>query len=81
MMLQIMFSFMHKPIVLFHKTSIYRQEPWVLILCSLILYIFKRSLAFYESPKSTISCKSTVLLKENCLDGLRGSILTTHLHL
>ncbi len=33
-----MFGFLHRPIVLIHKTSIYHPEPRVLILCFLILF-------------------------------------------
>ncbi len=35
-----MFSFLHRLIVSLHKTSIYCQEPQVLILCSLICFLW-----------------------------------------
>ncbi len=34
---QSMFSFLHRPSVLLHKTSIYCQEQWVLILCCIYI--------------------------------------------
>ncbi len=34
-LLEIMFSLLHRPIVSLHKTSIYCQEPWIIIVCCL----------------------------------------------
>ncbi len=58
-----MFSFLHRLIVSLHKTLIYCQEPWVLILCCLHMLFDSQNdgshwLAFDESLKITLSAKN-----------------------
>ncbi len=85
-MLWIIFSFFHRRIVSFHKSSIYRQEPQVLILCCLMCILTLKvtvaiDLLFYELPRTTDSAKN--LLKKRVTyisDGLRMSKSTANFH-
>ncbi len=46
--LYMLYVFLHRPIVSLHKTSTYRQEPWVLILCCLyVFWILNVTVALY----------------------------------
>ncbi len=77
-----MVSFLHRPIIVLHKTSLYHLEPQILILLWLC-YFF---ILTHQSPRTMISAKTkqicfTVLLKKNVtyiFDGLR---VTVHFHL
>ncbi len=58
-----MFSFLHRPIVSIRKTSIYHQEPPILLLFldKLFFFILQNMQPltwFYESPKSIFSAKN-----------------------
>ncbi len=81
-----MFSFLHRWIDSLHKTSIYRQESQLLILCSLVCFFDAQRRAaadFLEEPRIQLKIFFTVLLKNKVtysLDGLRMSKLTAHFH-
>ncbi len=83
-----MFSLLHRLIVSLHKTSIYRQEPQVLILHCLICFFDSQSggshlLAFHESPRTTARNLLYCLLKKKViyiLNGQRVSKLTANVH-
>ncbi len=82
----IMFTVLHRPIIYFHKTLIYIQEPQAFILCCLCCFFDSQNagscwLAFYES-QGQLKFFFTVLKKKVTfiLDGLRVSKLTTHFH-
>lgn len=62
-MLYIMFGFFHRPIISLLKASIYNQEPWELILCSLICSFFTFKVTVTRTMDSAKNF-FTVLLKE-----------------
>ncbi len=72
-----MFLFLHRLIVSFHNTSIYRQEPWVFILCSVPV-----AASSWITKKHVSAKHLTVLLKKKLFyisDGLGVSKYTTNL--
>ncbi len=84
-MLWIIFSFFHRRIISFHKSSIYRQEPQVLILCCLMCIFDSQSdgshwLVFYESPRTTDSAIYSRKRVTYISDGLRMSKSTANFH-